>query len=417
MLEVGNGGMTDTEYRTHFALWAMMAAPLLIGTDLRKATPATLAILGNRDIIAVDQDRLGKQAAVVSDTGGHVVFAKPLDGGDVAVALYNETDTAARIGTSAAAAGLPAADAYALKDLWSKAVTEAAGHITATVPAHGTVIYRVSTPVDVVNTTPNTWVSVQPPAAFPGSNIALVQPGTESAVITTFGNDARLSTAATSVALAAPAGWQAAPNSPPSRRGVGTDNTFGTVWTVRPPPDAAPGSYPLTATATFAWGPGRSSSVSATATVLIAVPPPPGTSDLGDDAWLVAGNFWGPVERNTSNGERKAGDGHPITIGGVVYPKGLGVHAPSEVDFYAGGACTLVTSDVGVDDEKTGNGDVIFQLWADDRMVASVGATWQDAPKHLSADVTGARVVRLVVDPNGPTTNDHADWAGAQLTC
>jgi alpha-galactosidase len=51
MLEVGNGGMTDLEYRTHFALWSMMAAPLLIGTDLRRATPATMAILTNTDLI------------------------------------------------------------------------------------------------------------------------------------------------------------------------------------------------------------------------------------------------------------------------------------------------------------------------------------------------------------------------------
>jgi alpha-galactosidase len=56
MLEVGNGGMTDAEYRTHFGMWTMMAAPLLIGSDLRRATPATLNILLNREVIAIDQD-------------------------------------------------------------------------------------------------------------------------------------------------------------------------------------------------------------------------------------------------------------------------------------------------------------------------------------------------------------------------
>ncbi|HXU82327.1 MAG TPA: glycoside hydrolase family 27 protein, partial [Polyangia bacterium] len=68
MLEIGNGGMTPNEYRTHMSLWSMMAAPLVIGTDLRKASNDTLTILGNREIIAIDQDSLGKQAAVVSDT-------------------------------------------------------------------------------------------------------------------------------------------------------------------------------------------------------------------------------------------------------------------------------------------------------------------------------------------------------------
>ena len=82
MLEVGNGGMTDTEYRTHFGLWAEMAAPLLIGTDLRKATPATLAILKNQDVIAVDQDPLGAQGKVVASSNGTMVFDKPLANGD-----------------------------------------------------------------------------------------------------------------------------------------------------------------------------------------------------------------------------------------------------------------------------------------------------------------------------------------------
>src|SRR3989440_5231501 len=65
MLEVGNGKLSDTEYRSHFSLWAMMAAPLLIGTDLRKASAATFSILENPDVIAVDQDPLGKQGTLV----------------------------------------------------------------------------------------------------------------------------------------------------------------------------------------------------------------------------------------------------------------------------------------------------------------------------------------------------------------
>ena len=70
MLEVGNGGMTDTEYRTHFSLWAIMAAPLLIGTDLRKVTAETMEILLNTEVIAVDQDPLGVQAQLARSYGG-----------------------------------------------------------------------------------------------------------------------------------------------------------------------------------------------------------------------------------------------------------------------------------------------------------------------------------------------------------
>src|SRR3989440_17530 len=278
-------------------------------------------------------------------------FAKPLAGGAVAVALYNETDNPTRITPTAAAAGLPQAFAYELKDLWSKATVETAGQISATVPAHGTVIYRVSPTTDVFRSAPSTWLSIQPPAAFPGSTIALVKPGVDAPVQTALGNDGRLPTVANTVSLTAPDGWQVTPNSSPFALFLLTGRTLPTAWTVRPPATTPPGSYPLTATARYFWGAFQAATLTTTVNVLVAAPAPAGMTSLG------------------------------------------------------------------VDDEKTGNGDVVFQIWADDRLVASVGATWQDAPKHLTADVAGANVVRLVVDPNGATTNDHADWAGAQLTC
>ena len=143
MLEVGNGGMTDTEYRSHFSLWSEMAAPLLIGTDLRSASAATMAILTNTDVIAVDQDPLGRQATVIANDGTRYVFAKPMADGSVAVALFNSGDSDTTISTTARAAGLDAAAGYRLKDLWSKDVTDTTGAISSTVPAHGTTMYRV----------------------------------------------------------------------------------------------------------------------------------------------------------------------------------------------------------------------------------------------------------------------------------
>ncbi|WP_435852601.1 glycoside hydrolase family 27 protein [Streptomyces sparsogenes] len=144
MLEVGNGGMTATEYRTHFSLWAMMAAPLLIGSDIRNATATTTSILKNTDLIAVDQDTLGKQATIVSSSGGKVVYAKQLANGDRAVALLNENSSSATVSTTASAVGLGGSSSYRLKNLWSKATTTTTGSISASVPAHGTVVFRVS---------------------------------------------------------------------------------------------------------------------------------------------------------------------------------------------------------------------------------------------------------------------------------
>jgi alpha-galactosidase len=144
MLEVGNGNLSDTEYRSHFSLWAVMAAPLLIGTDLRKASAGTFTILTNRDVIAVDQDSLGKQGTLVKRTNGLAVYSRQLANGDRAVALFNESGATATISTSASQVGLGAASSYTLKDLWSKATRTTTGAISASVPSHATVMYRVS---------------------------------------------------------------------------------------------------------------------------------------------------------------------------------------------------------------------------------------------------------------------------------
>jgi alpha-galactosidase len=144
MLEVGNGGMSDVEYRSHFGLWAMMAAPLMIGADLRTAGQATFDILGNREVIAVDQDPLGVQGKPIRSQNGLHVLVKPLQNGDKAVLLFNETDTTSRISTTAAEIGLPTAPGYRVRDLWAHTDTRTAGTIEATLPPHGSAMFRVS---------------------------------------------------------------------------------------------------------------------------------------------------------------------------------------------------------------------------------------------------------------------------------
>jgi alpha-galactosidase len=144
MLEVGNGSLTATEARSEFSLWAEMAAPLIAGTNLANASSTTLSIYTNTRVIAVDQDSLGKQGTMVSSSGGLDVLAKPLANGDVSVALFNETGSTATISTSAAAIGKTGASSYTLTDLWSGATSSTSGTISASVPAHGTVMYRVA---------------------------------------------------------------------------------------------------------------------------------------------------------------------------------------------------------------------------------------------------------------------------------
>ncbi|MEV0944787.1 cellulose binding domain-containing protein [Micromonospora wenchangensis] len=159
MMEVGRGGMTDTEMRTHFAMWAIMASPLIAGNDLRNMNAATQTILKNANLIGISQDPLALQATQVSFDGTRRVLAKRLANGDVAVALFNQGTAATTISTTAAAIGL-SGNSFTLRDAWTNTTSTTSGAISASVPGHGTVVYRVSgasgTPTPTPTTTPPT---------------------------------------------------------------------------------------------------------------------------------------------------------------------------------------------------------------------------------------------------------------------
>jgi alpha-galactosidase len=143
MLEVGNGGMTGDEYRQHMSLWVILAAPLLAGNDLSKMSPETLSILTNKDVIAVDQDKLGKQGDRVWAEGPKEIWAKPLSGGAKAVALFNRAPDPKSITLKLSDVGFGAN--AKLRDLWTgKDVTATNGSYTVLIPKHGVVLLRVS---------------------------------------------------------------------------------------------------------------------------------------------------------------------------------------------------------------------------------------------------------------------------------
>ncbi|MWA09438.1 alpha-galactosidase [Streptomyces sp. BA2] len=411
MLEVGNGGMTDTEYRTHFSMWSVMAAPLLIGSDLRKVSPETFEIIGNKEVIAVDQDPLGKQGDVLSSEGGRWVVAKEMKDGSRAVALFNETGTAQSITTSAKAVGLPDADGYTLRDLWKHKSYNTAGKISATVPAHGTVLLRVSADGE--------WAK-NPPAVELGLDGApLVEAGKPAKLTSKVSNLGRTPAQKVSATFTGPSGWRIKATSPSTASSLPTGKSLSTSWSVTAPRGAAPGAYDLTLRAGYRSPAGTRAESVLPLTAHVVVAPPAGNSAVSGLPWMSTVNGWGPVEKDTSNGEEAAGDGNPITIGGAVYAKGLGVHAESAVEYYTGASCEKVTAQVGVDDEKGLKGTVAFEIWADGKKAASTGVlTNAHAAQGLSADVTGAQVVRLVVTDGGDgRDSDHADWADPVLSC
>jgi alpha-galactosidase len=143
MLEVGNGGMSPEEYRTHFSLWCMLAAPLMAGNDLRAMSADTLEILTNREAIAIDQDPLGVQGTRVFARGGVEVWSKPLQGGARAVGVFNRNAADTTGSFTWAQLGLKSRPA-ALRDLWLHAdLTPADSGFSATIPAHGVILLSI----------------------------------------------------------------------------------------------------------------------------------------------------------------------------------------------------------------------------------------------------------------------------------
>jgi len=145
MLEVGNGGMSEDEYRAHMSLWAVMAAPLIAGNDLRTMSPATKAILTNPEVIAVDQDALGVQGILASEVPPELqVWSKPLQDGSWAVALLNRSSAAATIVASFRRLGLRR-DSATVRDLWSHTdLGVFAREFRTTVPSHGVAMLRMA---------------------------------------------------------------------------------------------------------------------------------------------------------------------------------------------------------------------------------------------------------------------------------
>jgi len=143
MLEVGNAGMTVTEYRSHFSLWCLLAAPLMAGNDLRSMSRDTAEILTNKEVIAVDQDPLGIQGTRVRDNGDTEVWMKPLSDGSKAVVLFNRGKKRTRISVTGKEIGLTSQTK--VRDLWAhKELGTIRESYSASVPSHGLVMIRVS---------------------------------------------------------------------------------------------------------------------------------------------------------------------------------------------------------------------------------------------------------------------------------
>jgi alpha-galactosidase len=418
MLEVGNGAMSATEYRAHFSLWSVLAAPLISGTDLRDPSPQTLSILGNKEVIAVDQDPAGIEGDRLSTDGDREVWARPLADGSRAVVLFNRGVTARRISTTASQLGLPAAKDYTVRDLWAHDTTSSTGRITAFVPAHGAAMYRV-TPAGGNAVPALTTLSASPgllPAGRPSKvTVSLETAGSQPLV------DPELR-------VSAPDGWVVRPSAHSTGAAAPAAPATAT-FTVTPPAGTATGPAELQLSASYRTA-GSTSQMTAADSVFVPPPAPSGDVALSDHPRMESDNGWYmPLRVDHSFGDDFCGDcGGTITLHGQQFAKGLGTYASSQVSYYLGKACSTVDLTAGVDDEvaqmtwplpQNPVGTVRFQVYGDGRPLLSTGTMHVgDQPVHRLLNVHGVDELKLVND-SAMDGNflDHGDWAGLQASC
>jgi alpha-galactosidase len=155
MLEVGNGKLTIEENKSHFTLWCMMAAPLVLGNDLRQLTDGSdeskeiLNILTNKSLIMIDQDSLVKQAKRIAKYGSVDILARPLNNGDIAVCLFNKSSLAKTIDFEINSMAnddyinLKQSSNFDIHELWSDTRFNGT-KLSASIPKHGVKVYRIT---------------------------------------------------------------------------------------------------------------------------------------------------------------------------------------------------------------------------------------------------------------------------------
>ncbi|MEV0404376.1 NEW3 domain-containing protein [Actinoallomurus sp. NPDC050550] len=249
-IEVGNGddgGLTTDERQTQLSLWSLAASPLLLGTDLTRLDTADLKLLTNRDVIAVDQDAIN--ASRVSKSATAQVFAKKEPNGDVIIGLFNTGSTAQTVSVDPGTAGLPAASAYRIHNLWTHEVTRSSGDaVAASVPAHGAALLRV-----------RPWATGMG-AARPQTGLTVTAPdtletGQQTTATADFTNWGTTTATDVHVTLPAPNGWTVTPVSPTVFTSVAPGATVRVTYRVTAPASIG-GLFPtarLDATARFLW--------------------------------------------------------------------------------------------------------------------------------------------------------------------
>jgi len=222
------------------------------------------------------------------------------------------------------------------------------------------------------------------------------------------------------VELNVPSEWTVEPISKTEFTSLSPEEKVEVKWEVIAPKDAQEGNVDFFSEVSFALRGKEKIGYTRKGLTVGVTPQPPNEDSYISDLPFFGGtaNGWGPIEKDKSNGENGGSDGNQITLNGVSYDKGLGVHAYSEASYFLGGIVSTFSADIGVDDEVNNRGSIVFQVWADgDKIYDSGLMTGDSATKHVNVDVAGKSVLKLVVTDGGNGVgSDHGDWADAKIT-
>ncbi len=286
----------------------------------------------------------------------------------------------------------PQAAAYRLRDVWTGEVTHAGATLAAGVPAHGTVVYRVSRADDAKRSPPSVAVSAELPALTPSV------PGGATLTVTVT-NRGVVEAGAVSLTLEPPGGWKVQPLDQLAEGPLAPRASVTRRFALTAPVSASAGLYSVGIQANYTWESADRARSSTELTATVVMPPPDGVSHLSRLTPVRATSGLGPVERDMASGGATEGDGNLITIEGKVFPRGLGARARSEVVYYLGKRCSAFTSQVGIDDEPAKTGGGSFRVFADDQLAAESGfMSPKDPARALNANLKGVSFLRLVTD-------------------
>ncbi|MFF8806254.1 sulfatase-like hydrolase/transferase [Streptomyces omiyaensis] len=280
-----------------------------------------------------------------------------------------------------------------------------------------------ATAAELVGLMRASWRDAFPRTAFGAAVTApeSVVPGEAFTVTAVLANGSARPWSTPALALDAPAGWTVRPTTATGTDRLAAGARLTASWQVTAPAGTAPATPARFTGVGTALAPGGPVRYAAEATATTVPPAPARDGYLSDLPWISAVNGWGPVERDASNGKNAAGDGTPISFGGTVHAKGLGVHAYSSVSYHLGGVADRFTALVGIDDfsaRRSTAGATRATVHGDGRVLAATGVlTAATGPVPLDVDVRGVRVLRLeVADADARTSFDHTSWALARVT-